>query len=212
MSKARGTLRTELRNLIGASSTGSSANPADTKLNSFLNLAAQDVQDEIEVLDENYFLETIELFVAGADVSVGLPTGFRKLIDLWRVDGSNKIRLKHVDLRLRAEGMNADEKYRYYLSRNTIVYHRALDEDHTLRLDYIKNIAEIADANDTETWPVPVIGDRLIVHRAAILYITSENGETGGVAALYGELLQKLPRVLQGRQVQAPRTVNYYNK
>jgi len=213
MSRTRQQLRDAVRMRISDVAATNTDNWTDAQVNSFLYSAVLFVQAEIEKLDQHYFEEELDVALTSTDTTITLPAGFRILIDLRRVDNNNNIPFTLIDRRssqnstsLNFNNLYNGNAYLAYLRKDSIKYVNALGFDHTARMTYTKDLADLT--LDSESWGLQATAEECVIAKTAELLLGSENNKTDYWERQFNMLWQTVINTLSYRQKATPKYVN----
>lgn len=196
-----------VRNNIGDYDVTNSDNWPDSRISQYLHEASIHVQSIVEQMDSHYFEEELDQAMGASDTEISLPTGFKSLIDIRRLD-TNK-RFKIIDRHQLAEVADTNQpKYVVYFTKDKIRYARALDEAHTCRVTYIKELQTITTGS---SWNIPRVMESAIILKSTLEILASEGVKHSKFDEEYRKSRESL-LTLEDRQKSEPRYVNYVQK
>lgn len=193
----RSALRSLLRTYIHNTDTAGSDNFSDASLNALLYEAVGIVQSELEDLDVHLFDTEVDTSMGASDVTISLPAGFRKVIDLRRVDNGYNSRFKIIDRRdvgsPRRDPLDMSSPYTAYLTATQIKYVTALNEAHTARLVYSADLADLT--LDSQSWAIPRAAEQAVVFKATLLARKSDGSGSTMWENEYREAIEKVQQL-----------------
>lgn len=196
----RAELRDRVRQCINDTASALTDNFTDAQLNNFIYMAVVEIQCDIEDIDEQFFNEETTGSVTATQTVVTLPAGFRKLIDYRRNDGNNNIQFDIVD---RRNIVTSDifplnnSRYDAYLTKDSLVYVVPLNEDHTYKMVYTKNISDVAA--DGDSFDLSLNAQMAVIYNASIMALGSENSKTSFWETKYAEAKNRVIKNLERR-------------
>lgn len=201
-------MRLEVRDLINNSDTTSSAAFSDATINRYLFEGVRFAQSKIEQEDRGFFEEVATGSLASGITTLALPTGFRELIDLRRVDNSRNIQFTKMDRReyskYTPEVIISNGQYIYDIQKNSIIFLEPIQEAWDYRLDYTKNIADVLDSAE---YDLTIPAQDFVIKRAAMLCLGGENNVPAFIQKLYAEAGELMIASITQRNRQKPRHV-----
>ena len=207
----RAELRSLFKSLIDEQDTGVFS---DTRINELLFEGAQEVQDQIEIQDENYFITVEDISVTADGTSIALDSKTRKIIEVQRVDTDENLKYQYVELRNLSEyrrryGDNIQSVYPVYSVRNNnILYPNSMGIDHTIRVQKTIQLVNLTD--DSEEWSdIPAIAQRNIAYEAAMIGLVAEDSDIRQFQIIIAGRRRSLVENMNNRVRSEPRSVNY---